>query len=110
MSNINLGVGFVILGILVYWFSPNSPHNLGYVSLQLRRNKNVWKWANRFFGRLCLIGSVIFLITAIVLKVFNTGKLQNNNWAMVIFLTYIIVSVIITEIYISIKIQQQKIK
>jgi uncharacterized membrane protein len=108
MSNINLGIGFVILGILVYWFSPNSPHNLGYVSLQLRRNKNIWKWSNRFFGRLCFIGSMIFLIAAIFLKVFNAEESKINNWAMVIFLTYIIVSVIITEIYIFIKTQQQK--
>ncbi len=108
MSNINLGIGFVILGILVYWFAPNSPHNLGYISLQLGRNKNIWKWSNRFFGRLWLIGSIIFLITAIILKISDVGKPKINNWVEGIFFIYIIISIIITEIYIFIKTQKIK--
>lgn len=110
MNLISLGIAFVFIGIVVYWFSPGSPHNIGYRSLQSARNKNIWFWSNRFFGRLCLTGSVIFLITAILLELLNMGKSDIGKWTEIIFLSYIILSVVITEIYIFIKALRDKAK
>ncbi len=106
MNLISFGIIFCIIGIVVYWFSPASPHNVGYVSLQLHRNKNVWYWSNRFFGRLCLAGSMVFLITAVLQKLAFKGDSAAGRWALAIFLTYLILCIVITEIYIFIKIRK----
>lgn len=106
MNLISLGIVFCIIGIMVYWFSPASPHNVGYVSLQLHRNKNVWYWSNRFFGRLCLAGSLVLLITAVLQKLALEENSAAGRWALAIFLTYLILCIVITEIYIYIKIRK----
>lgn len=106
MNLISFGIVFCILGIMVYWFSPASPHNVGYVSLQLHRNKNVWYWSNRFFGRLCLIGSIVFLITTVLFKIALKGDSAAGRWALASFLTYLMLCVVITEVYIYIKIRK----
>lgn len=106
MNLISLGIVFCIIGIIVYWFSPAAPHNVGYVSLQLHRNKNVWYWSNRFFGRLCLAGSLVLLITAVLQKLALKESSAAGRWALAIFLTYLILCIVITEIYIYIKIRK----
>lgn len=72
----------------------------GYKSPQQGLNKNIWKWSNKCFGLLAMIGSAIYLMIAVILALLEIHKYE----AMInsIGLVYVIICVIVTEIYIFI--------
>lgn len=69
----------------------------GYKSPQQGFYKNIWKWSNRCFGLLAMIGSAIYLIVAVILAFLEIRKYD----AMInsIGLVYVIICVIVTEVY-----------
>lgn len=73
----------------------------GYKSPQLGLNKNTWKWSNKCFGVLIFIGGMVYLISSIVLSTLNLE--QYNSLLNKIGLVYILVNVVITEVYIFIR-------
>lgn len=86
-----------IFTVFVFLSPKENKNILGYKSPQQGLNKNVWKWSNKCFGLLALIGSIVYLVATVVLMVMNLqeyGILQNK-----IAVIYIILSVIITEVY-----------
>lgn len=98
MGNIGIGILFVIFSLFLYFVSPSENKNLlGYKSPQQGANAHIWKWSNKCFGMLALIGSVLYLISSIVLGVLELqdyGSIQNK-----IAIAYLVVCVIVTEIY-----------
>ncbi len=98
MNNFVIGILCLIFSLFLFFLSPRENKNLlGYKSPQQGLNKSVWKWSNKCFGLLAIIGSVLYLITTIVLiilKLQKYGTLQNK-----IAIVYIFLCVIITEIY-----------
>lgn len=98
MSNLTIGILCMIFSLFLFFLSPKENKNaLGYKSPQQGLNKNVWKWSNKCFGLLAIIGSFVYIITTVILIAMNLqeyGMLQNK-----IAVAYIILSVIITEVY-----------
>lgn len=98
MSNLVIGILCMVFALFLFFLSPKEAKNMfGYKSPQQGLNKNVWKWSNKCFGLLAIIGSTIYLISAIVLMVLGIHKysvLLNK-----VGLVYIVISVIITEMY-----------
>ncbi|HHV13301.1 MAG TPA: hypothetical protein GXX75_23805 [Clostridiales bacterium] len=71
---------------------------LGYKSVQLRSHKNIWKWSNRCFGMLSIIGSSLFLLVDVI------GRVINKKYDLYKYvLLYILFAFIITEAYVLIK-------
>ena len=98
MSNLSIGVLCMIFSLFLFFWSPKEDKNMfGYKSSQQGFNKNRWKWSNKCFGFLALIGSAIYLITAVILAFLEIRKYD----AMInrIGLVYVIICVIVTEIY-----------
>lgn len=98
MSNLFIGVLCMMFSLFLFFLSPKENKNmLGYKSPQQGFNKNIWKWSNKCFGLLAMIGSAIYLIIAAVLAFLEIRKYD----AMInsIGLAYVIICVIVTEIY-----------
>jgi hypothetical protein len=55
-----------------------------------------------------LIGSLVFLVIASILKLFNLADTDMGKWAEIIFLLYVIIAKIVTEVYVCIKIHKYK--
>ena len=88
----------VLMSMFIYFYSPREENVLGYKSLQLGTNKNAWKWSNRCFGIISIIGSLIFLSVDII------GRIRNDNYNLYKYiLLYIVLAFIITEVYVIIK-------
>ena len=86
------------MSMFICFYSPREENILGYKSLQLGTNKNVWKWSNRCFGIISIIGSLILLSVDII------GRIRNDNYNLYKYiLLYIIFAFIITEVYVIIK-------
>lgn len=98
MSNLLVGVLCLLFSLFLFFLSPKENQNMfGYKSPQQGFHKNIWKWSNRCFGLLAMIGSAIYLITAVILAFLEIHKYD----AMInrIGLVYIIICAIVTEIY-----------
>lgn len=97
MSNLTIGILCLALSLLQYFYSPKNISILGYKSLQLSTHKNIWKWSNKCFGLLAIIGSTIYLLASIILSVLSINEYDSimNDYGI----AYILVCVFITEIY-----------
>lgn len=80
--------------LFLFFYSPKEKNILGYKSLQQNLDSNVWKWSNKCFGGLSLLGSILFSI------------IHMYNKDMILFkyiLIYILISFVITELYVFIQ-------
>lgn len=100
MSNIYIGLICLGMSIFILFFSTKESYRynaLGYKSPQLNTHKNIWLWTNKCFGLLALIGSTLYLVVSLILILSG-----NVNFAITMNkygLVYIVLSIIITEIY-----------
>mgnify|MGYP000935694320 CR=1 FL=1 len=102
MNNLIIGLLALAFSLFICFLSPKEGKNvLGYKSPQQGTHKNIWKWSNRFFGVLAIIGSVIYIIITIVFKILSIKEYNNklNLYGMV----YIFLCIIATEIYTFVK-------
>ena len=98
MRNLVIGIVCILFSLFLFFLSPKENKNmLGYKSPQQGLNKNVWKWSNKCFGVLAIVGSSIYLIATIILLL--SGNDKYGDMINRIGLVYTIISVIITEIY-----------
>ncbi len=98
MDNLIVGIICLTYSLFIYFFSPKEGKNmLGYKSPQQGMHKNIWKWSNKCFGILVLLGSSIYLIITITMRFFNISKYNSiiNRYGII----YIFLCIIITEIY-----------
>lgn len=107
MGNIGFGLLFLVLSLFIYFISPIYKKNiLGYKSMQQGIHKDIWKWSNKCFGLLAMIGSVIYLAVSITFKVLDItdyNALLNQCGTFYIFL-----SILATEVYTFICSQKNK--
>ncbi len=106
MNNLIIGILCLALSIFIFFFSPKEGRNLlGYKSPQQGMNKNIWKWSNRCFGILAIIGSSTYLLTTIVLKFLDIDDYNSiiNQYGMI----YIFACILVTELYTFIQSQKK---
>lgn len=97
MSNLIIGIVCMAVACFLFFLSPKEDKNMfGYKSPQQGLNKNVWKWSNKCYGLFAIVGSAIYLISAIVLLALRIT--QYNALLNKMGLAYIFVSIILTEI------------
>lgn len=106
MSNLIIGIICMALSLFLYFYSPNNISLLGYKSPQLGTHKNIWKWSNKCFGVLAMIGSGIYLITSIIFNIINMSEYDSimNKFAI----AYVIVSIFMTELYSFIRVRKNR--
>lgn len=108
MSNIVLAIFFVLLALYLFVFAPDAPNMFSYKSIQWFRSKKIWKWANRFFGKLLFIGSVLFLIISIGVEIFDVDNVKLDRYMLGIFASYLCICFVITEVSIYLRINKEK--
>lgn len=101
MNSIIIGIVSIAIACFLIFLSPQEKNMFGYKSPQQGLNKNTWKWSNKCFGVLIFVGATAYLISSIVLLALNLG--QYNSLLNKIGVAYILVSVVITEVYIFIR-------
>ena len=97
MSNYIIGLLCFVLAVWITFFSPKEGRNIfGYKSPQ-GMNKNIWKWSNKCFGILAMIGSFLYLLITLIAQLLGQDQFSNeiNKYAIL----YIFVSIIITEVF-----------
>lgn len=100
MNTIYIGLICLGLSIFLIFYSPKEKKNmLGYKSFQQNMHKDVWKWTNRCFGFLTLIGSFIYLTLSILETLGIIHFVNLNKYA----LYYILFSIVVTESYALVK-------
>lgn len=98
MNNVIIGILCLILALYIFYQSPKEGKNmLGYKSPQQGIHKNIWKWSNKCFGFLAIVGSAIYLFIVVIFM--YQGVVVYNTKLNYYGLIYILISVIITEIY-----------
>ena len=76
-------------------------HNVGYGQSEnlptKGMNKNIWKWSNKCFGILEMIGSFLYLLLTLIVQLLGKDQFSNeiNKYAIL----YIFLSIIVTEVF-----------
>lgn len=98
MMNLCIGLICLVFSLFLFFFSPKEKNNMfGYKSLQLNTHKMIWYWSNKCFGLLLMIGSILYIIGAVILK-FNQ-KFEFSSTLNKYGLCYIFIIFVITELY-----------
>lgn len=107
MASIGLGILFLVFSVFLYFISPIYKKNmLGYKSMQQGMHKDIWKMSNKCFGLLAMIGSSIYLAMAITFKILDMKHYNALLNQCGIF--YILLSILITEVFTFISSQKGK--
>ncbi len=107
MGSIGFGILFLVFSVFLYFISPIYKKNmLGYKSMQQGMYKDIWKMSNKCFGLLAMIGSSIYLAMAITFKILDMKHYNALLNQCGIF--YILLSILVTEVYTFISSQKRK--
>jgi uncharacterized membrane protein len=107
MGNLYIGIICFVVSIYLFFFSAKEENNiLGYKSVLHRPNKNIWRWSNKCFGTLAIIGSSIYLIVTIIFRVLSIT--DYNSLVNEFGVAYIFICIFITEVYTFVRVQKSK--
>ncbi len=97
MNNLTIGIICFAMSLFLYFYSPKNISILGYKSPQLGTHKKIWKWSNKCFGFLAIIGSAIYLFLSIIFRIANICEYDRimNKFGI----AYSLICIIITEVY-----------
>lgn len=108
MDNLIIGILCLALSLFIFFISPKEAKNmLGYKSPQQRiRKSSVWKYSNKCFGILVLIGSFIYLLATIITRILSISEYNNkiNQYGII----YIFICIGLTELYTFIRSQKER--
>ena len=92
------GLLFIVTGLISWKIPPKSiNYVIGYRTKRSTRNNDTWFYANRLFGKRCLIIGLIYLPLAFlhqyIFGFYNHAALNRSSLAFVVLLVGVILSV-----------------
>lgn len=101
LKNFLIGAIFIVVGYLLRYHTPRfSDKLLGYKSPLFMNNEDAWYEANRFFGKILLIGGVISTPFILFTNLFYKNNIDLTSiLSFKLYLVIAVVGIICTEFH-----------